>query len=123
MFSSGGHIFVKNVPYNLPKTFIRYRRGRIIVSRNKMNRWVDIVLFATAVFQGVSGLILLYGLPHGPGTHGRFGGASYLGLVRGDWLTLHDWGALLLAVVAVLHTALHWKWIRYNIFGMKTSSA
>jgi len=33
---------------------------------------------------------------------------------RDTWIVLHDWVAVALLVVVVLHLVLHWKWIVYT---------
>lgn len=89
------------------------------MGKNEKNRWVNTGLLIAAAFQAASGLILLYGLPRGPGFRGRFGGISCLGLGRGDWINLHTWLAVAIGILAAFHIVLHWKWIKVNIFRIR----
>lgn len=86
------------------------------MSNNRRDRWVNIGLFITVLFQAISGLILKLVFPHGPGFHGRFTGRSFLGFDRGDWISMHNWVAIMLGLLVMLHIIHHWKWIKRNIF-------
>ncbi len=86
-----------------------------------MKQWVRnyilfVIMFLLAVFQALSGFILWIVLPHGQGYRGGRG----LELVdnafiwqRDTWIDLHDWTAVALLVMIVIHLVLHWKWIIY----------
>ena len=39
------------------------------------------------------------------------GEATFWSLSRHDWGDLHDWVAVALLVVVIIHIILHWKWI------------
>ena len=65
-----------------------------------------------------TGAVLWIAIPSGAGPfqHGRFGGIpahdrQFLFLSRSDWLDLHDWGAVTLVALILLHVALHWRWL------------
>ena len=86
-----------------------------------MRKWVKnyvlfIILFLLAIFQGVTGFVLWLVLPHGQGYRGGRG----LELVdrtfiwqRDTWIDLHDWIAVALLAVIIIHLILHWKLIVY----------
>jgi hypothetical protein len=84
-----------------------------------MKQWVRnyilfAIMFLLGLFQAVSGFVLWLVLPHGQGYRGGRG----LELVdntfiwqRDTWIDLHDWTAVALLVMIIIHLILHWKWI------------
>jgi hypothetical protein len=75
-----------------------------------------IIMFLLGIFQAVSGFVLWLVIPHGQGYRGGRG----LDLVfdsfvwsRDTWMDLHDWTAVALLVMLIIHLVLHWKWIIY----------
>ena len=71
-----------------------------------------VILFFLGLFQTVSGFIMWLALPHGGG--GRGGStATFWALSRDTWIDLHDWVAVSLLVMIIIHLILHWKWIVY----------
>lgn len=74
--------------------------------------FVDIVIALAFLAEAVSGFVLWLILPHGGFQGGRNPSfARVFILSRKDWLTLHDWGALVMVVGILIHIALHWRWI------------
>lgn len=69
---------------------------------------VSIMLFG-GLIEMVSGFILWFVLPSGAGRGSQ--GLAYLGLTRHTWIDIHDWVAIALVVVVVIHIAIHWKWM------------
>lgn len=63
---------------------------------------------ALLMFLGLitTGLIVRYTLPQGTG-----GRLALWGMNRHDWGGLHFWIAVSLAVLVLLHVALHWTWV------------
>ncbi len=84
-------------------------------SKNRLNFWVELVMFADMVMLALIALILRYVLP--PGSGGRQGGFGKEEPITFLWLGRHDWGdihwylALVLLALLVLHIYLHWRWI------------
>lgn len=73
-----------------------------------------VLLFCLGLFQAVSGFIMWFVLPHGDGGWRGGGGsaeATFLALARDTWRDLHDWVAVALLVVVILHIIIHWKWV------------
>ena len=71
-----------------------------------------VFLFVLGLFQAVSGFIMWFILPHGGGgLRGTAATAVFWGLEKNTWIALHDWTAVALLVVAVIHIIIHWKWI------------
>ncbi len=86
-----------------------------------MRKWVQnyllfIVLFLLALFQAVTGFLLWLAMPGGGYRGGRgIESADTLFLwSRNTWINLHDWTAVALLVIVIIHIILHWKWILYT---------
>ena len=71
-------------------------------------------LFALGLLEAVSGFILWFALPRGTGRFGGGGGAEFWALSRHTWIDIHDWVAVAIMAVVIIHLALHWKWIVYT---------
>jgi cytochrome b561 len=82
-----------------------------------MKKWIKnyilfIFLLLSGLLQAISGFLLWLVIPGG---HRGFGGA-FQGQVlwsRYTWIEIHDWTAVALVVLVILHIILHWKWIIY----------
>ena len=68
--------------------------------------------------EAVTGFVLWLGFPAGGGGGGRgWGGGGGAGnltfweLSKHTWIDIHDWVAVALVVLVVVHVILHWKWI------------
>lgn len=74
----------------------------------------DISVAIAFLVEVVSGFVLWSVLPHGgyQGGLNPYYGQSYI-ISRDAWLSLHDWGALVMVAGVVVHLVLHWKWIYY----------
>ncbi|HEY97334.1 MAG TPA: DUF4405 domain-containing protein [Dehalococcoidia bacterium] len=69
--------------------------------------------------QIVSGFVLWLALGSGVGYQGGGGQGitdtgSFLSWTRHQWIDFHDWTAVALVVLVILHLVLHWKWIVYT---------
>jgi hypothetical protein len=62
-----------------------------------------------SLVEAISGFILWFALPSGGG-RGRLD-LTYLGVTRHTWTEIHDWIAIALTVILIIHLALHWKWV------------
>ncbi len=80
------------------------------------NYIIGLVMFVLALLEVISGFVLWLVLPRGGGYAGGRGGsvaeATFL-WSRNTWLGLHNWIAVALLVIVILHLALHWRWIVY----------
>lgn len=67
------------------------------------------LMFLLGIVEGISGFILWLVIPRGGGR----GGAEsvFWGITRDTWIDLHDWVAVAMLVLIVIHIILHWKWI------------
>ena len=78
--------------------------------------WIlAIVMAVLSVIEGVTGFVLWLGFPEGGGGAGKlYGGIrnmTYWGVTKHTWIDIHDWVAVALVVIVVIHIAVHWKWI------------
>jgi len=82
------------------------------LNKAKINLVVDTIIGIGFLFEAVSGLVLWLVLPHEGyqgGRNSQYGEAFVL--TRGEWLSIHDWFALIIVLGIVVHLALHWRWI------------
>jgi len=81
------------------------------------NYIVFVFLSILGLLEAVSGFVLWLALPQGGGWRGgRFGGGveyTFWSLSRHTWLDIHDWVAVAIVAVVIIHLVLHWKWIIY----------
>ena len=77
---------------------------------------VGIALLGLA--EAVSGFVLWLGFPARGGGDGRgLGGGGGLGnltfweISRHTWIDIHNWVAVALVVLVLVHVILHWKWM------------
>ena len=81
------------------------------------NYVVFVFLSVLGLTEAVSGFVLWLALPQGYGWHGgRLAGSvgnTFWSLSRGTWLDIHDWVAVAIVAVIIIHLALHWSWIFY----------
>ena len=85
-----------------------------ITTRNYI---IDAVFGLLLLFQGIIGFILWFIVPHGGyGYRGGRGldeaGSTFL-FDRHTWIDIHDWVAVALVVMFIIHIAIHWRWIYY----------
>jgi len=71
-----------------------------------------------AIFQAVSGFVLWFVLPRGGGGGGGGRGTAAVNEAtflwdRHTWIDIHNWVAVTLLVLLVVHLILNWKWIVY----------
>ena len=93
------------------------------------NYIVFVALFFLGLLEAVSGFILWFALPQGGWHGGRFGGGAaeytFWSLSRHTWVDIHDWVAVAILAVVIIHLVLHWKWIIYvtkKVFQVKSST-
>ena len=81
------------------------------------NYLLALIMFLLALFQAVSGFVMWLPLPGGDGYKGGSGAGigreATLLWDKHTWVNLHDWVAVTLLVLLIIHLALHWKWIVY----------
>ena len=88
-----------------------------------MRKWLQnyvmfLVMLLLALYQAVSGIVLWFVLPKGQGFQGgrnpHYTGEEQTFIWgRDTWIEWHDWTAVALLALLILHLILHWKWITY----------
>ncbi len=86
-------------------------KQRKLSKQTRTNWLIDAALFAGAVLAGLSGVYFLF-LPSGGYQGGRnpLYGVTIL-FNRSTWDDLHAWGGAAMIAAAVVHFAIHWKWV------------
>ncbi len=89
--------------------------------KNLINYFFDIILALSIIVTLASSYILWFVLPRGVGVHSEmcanegmgFGGNYFtvLGIPRYFWVEIHNWTAVILFGLIILHVILHWSWI------------
>ena len=68
-----------------------------------------VILLLLGILETLSGFILWLALPHGGGRRG--GEQIFWNLSRETWVDIHDWVAVALVALVIIHIAFHWKWL------------
>ena len=89
-----------------------------MIKKSAQHDIIFISLLLPAIFQAVSGFVLWFVLPRGGGGYqgGRgaaVGGEDTFLWDRHTWIDIHNWVAVALLVLLVIHLILNWKWIFY----------
>jgi hypothetical protein len=76
---------------------------------------VALAALLALLVQAVSGFVLWIALPRGDGFRFRGSGSRMghesFGFDRPTWVDIHDWTAVALIVILLLHLLLNWRWI------------
>ena len=78
--------------------------------------WIlAIIMGVLGLVEAVTGFVLWLGFPAGGSGAGRLyggiGNLTYWGITKHTWIEIHDWVAIALVAIVVLHIILHWKWL------------
>lgn len=74
----------------------------------KLNYFIDLLMTISFLITTISGLVLFFFLPGG---QKRGGYQEFLGIVRHDWVNLHNWSGFFFIFFGILHLVLHLQWI------------
>jgi hypothetical protein len=74
------------------------------------NYLLALVMALLGLFQAVSGFVLWWVLPRGGYQGGRGSDGTFL-WTRDSWINFHDWTAVALVIIVLVHVILHWRWI------------
>jgi protein-S-isoprenylcysteine O-methyltransferase Ste14 len=85
---------------------------RITVMKARKKWLLDATLFLSGLVAALSGIYFLF-VPSGGYQGGRnpMYGVKIL-FSRHTWEDLHTWGGVLMIAAAVLHLAIHWRWVK-----------
>jgi hypothetical protein len=91
------------------------------MKRVTINALVDIGCLVTFIPSLVPGLILYLYLPEGRGQ----GWATFMGITRNQWVTMHDYVSLVFAALLIIHLLLHLSYFRNigNCFLVKENAS
>ncbi len=93
------------------RTWLMSRGGRVNFSRGaKVNVAINIAIALSFLAAAVSGIYFLI-LPRGFMGGLQTGWDPGLLFSRTTWDLIHTWSAVVLAVAAMLHFIIHWRWI------------
>ncbi len=74
----------------------------------RINAWVDLFAFVSALASIVTGYILWFYFPLGSGR----GSMDLLDISYQTWYDLHFYTSTLFVVLVAIHLVLHYRWIR-----------
>jgi len=84
------------------------------MDKTKINYIVDFFITLSFIITAISGLIMFFFLPEGVQ---RGGYQQFLGLIKKNWVTLHNYAGIIMVVLVIIHFILHWDWIVCMIKG------
>jgi cytochrome b subunit of formate dehydrogenase len=68
-----------------------------------------VVLTLLGLIEGITGFILWFAIPEGGG--GRGVEKVFWTLSKNTWIDIHDWAAVALLALVIIHIILHWRWV------------
>jgi hypothetical protein len=80
-------------------------RGALMNRRGYFNVVIDLVVAVSFVLAAISGVYFLFV----PG--GRWAADPMLLFSRTTWDLVHTWAGVVMVIAAVVHLAIHWKWV------------
>ena len=86
------------------------------LNKARINFVIDVAIGIAFLVEVASGLVLWLVLPRGGYRGGRnqlYG--QTLILSREGWLTLHDWGAVVMVLGILVHLVMHRRWIYHTL--------
>jgi hypothetical protein len=96
--------------------------NRIKISSHNRNNWLlDAAVFLGGILAALSGVYFLF-VPSGGYQGGRnpmYGVTILFG--RHTWEDLHAWGGIAMIAAALIHLAIHWRWVK--MMARRTSNA
>lgn len=82
------------------------------MSRGKFNYYLAVMLFFTGAGLALSGFVRWFVLPGGYGWRGGvYGPAQTFIFDRHTWGEIHQWLAVIVLGLVLVHLCLHWDWI------------
>lgn len=91
------------------------------MKRITLNALVDIGCLITFIPSLISGLVLYLILPSGAG---KGGGTVFLGIIRSQWVLMHNYISLIFAALLIIHLLLHLKFfLKIKKFSVQEESS
>lgn len=72
---------------------------------------LTVSLIILGIVEAISGFVLWFALPTGGGQGRRVIEPTFWALSRHNWVDIHDWAAVALTAIVIIHLAIHWKWV------------
>jgi len=69
---------------------------------------VDVLMGLSFLVTAMTGVIIFFFLPGGVP---RSGYQTFLGIIKQDWTSAHNWSGLIMIFLVLVHLVLHWRWI------------
>lgn len=69
-----------------------------------------VLLFLLSLIEAISGFLLWLVIPRGGGKQGI--DQVFWSLSRDTWIDIHDWAAVALVLIIIIHIILHWNWVK-----------
>lgn len=85
------------------------------MDRVKILIFVDILALVSFIVSVVTGIVLWQVFPTGTGFQGGRNTdilTDYMGLVKHDWINIHNLSSMILVSIVIYHLILHWNWIK-----------
>jgi cytochrome b subunit of formate dehydrogenase len=91
---------------------LKYKRKLIIqggkMDKPKINYIVDFFMTISFIITAISGLVIFFFLPEGIK---RGGYQQFMGIMKQNWILIHDYSGIIMLVLVIVHFLLHWNWI------------
>ena len=103
-------VLVNNAGITRDAQLVKYKNGDVVGTMSE--EAFDLVIAVSFLFCALSGVYFLFA------PSGGYQGGQNLGwdpgflLNRTAWDLIHTWSGVLLIIAAVLHFAIHWRWVR-----------
>jgi len=78
------------------------------MGKTKINYFIDLLMIIFFVINSITGLIIFFFLPSGV-KRGSY--REFLGIIKQNWVDVHNWSGLILILLVAIHIILHWNWI------------
>lgn len=74
-----------------------------------INYIIDFFLFLSFLTLSFTGIVLHFVFKSGIRARGSI---DFIGLSRHDWISIHDWSAIIFGILILIHFILHFTWIK-----------
>ena len=81
------------------------------MSKTKLQFGLVTALVWLGIVEALSGFVLWFALPSGGGNGRRAIEQAFWSLTRHTWIDIHDWVAVALIAISIVHLGIHWKWV------------
>ena len=77
----------------------------------KVNYIVDFLAFLSFIVISFTGIVLYFIFPSGTRSRGSI---EFLGMIKNEWISIHDCFALIFVILIIIHLIMHWVWIKHT---------